>query len=302
MPPPLELQSCDGDVLVGGLMLELKSVLGTETRVDVHLAGGSCLLYADPDRLQGILRDLVRFAANHSDEKPRILLRTETMAEKNQTRILVQARPLSEIPIQPGTFFSHAAALGLVPDRLPPDLATMANLIRKMSGTFGASLIGTSGIEFSITLPRLASPSLVKHESDSKPNQTSLVSKLEVLVCEDNEAVRLGIQGLLKASGFSSHVEETAEATLAYAARTRSEIAVLISDIRLPGMDGRELSMRLREANPRLEVILISGSSHGVVSKEWLRQENVNFLPKPFTHAQLVQAVTESMVSYRPDP
>ncbi len=94
-------------------------------------------------------------------------------------------------------------------------------------------------------------------------------------------------------------VAASGEEAITAATASPTTLAVLVSDIRMPGMDGKELSLKLRKQHPNLQIILISGHTGGLVTDEWLRSEKIAFLPKPFSHQSLVQAVSKAFEDYR---
>lgn len=106
-----------------------------------------------------------------------------------------------------------------------------------------------------------------------------------VLLVEDDDAVRALTRRMLEMQGLTVHVAPRPEEALHLAAGYGGRIDVLLTDIRLPGMDGPELADRLRAARPDVRVVFISGG---------LREDAngaAEFLPKPFTPAQLAATI-----------
>jgi DNA-binding response OmpR family regulator len=68
-------------------------------------------------------------------------------------------------------------------------------------------------------------------------------------------------------------------------------VNLLVSDVVMPGMNGRELAERLRERNPGLKVLLISGYTDELSGKEGFLDQGIHFLPKPYSPAGLVERV-----------
>ncbi len=97
------------------------------------------------------------------------------------------------------------------------------------------------------------------------------------------------MRGLLRAAGYRVLTFESAEIFLESGAATES--ACLILDVRMPGMDGPELQVRLREGNPRVPIIFITAHDDGRVRDRALRAGAVDVLSKPFKPGDLLSTV-----------
>ena len=112
-----------------------------------------------------------------------------------------------------------------------------------------------------------------------------------VLVVEDQEAVRELTKTVLEAYGY--HVLEAtngAEA-LAFVERHSGEIHLLLTDVIMPGMNGMDLSRRLRVLRPKLKVLFTSGYPADVIARRGVVERDVAYLPKPFSPETLVAKV-----------
>jgi FixJ family two-component response regulator len=118
--------------------------------------------------------------------------------------------------------------------------------------------------------------------------------KLPVVVAVDDDIrIRESIARLAKSAGYSAVVFPSAEAALASGALERADC--LISDVRMPGMDGPELQRRVRVESPRLPVILISGHVDEQVRERALREGAVAFLYKPFDGEELLRVIQRAV-------
>lgn len=116
---------------------------------------------------------------------------------------------------------------------------------------------------------------------------------LTVLVVDDDPAVRKVASKALRRVGYDV-VEarggaEAIELTRAYDGR----IDLLLTDVVMPGMNGRELSERLRAARPDLPVLFMSAHAEDEVFLHGVRVSLMDFLPKPFSLEQLVETVNQ---------
>jgi DNA-binding NtrC family response regulator len=112
------------------------------------------------------------------------------------------------------------------------------------------------------------------------------------MVVEDEAAVRGFVKEVLTGSGY--HVLEAANAdeALAISRRYTLPIHLVVTDMVMPGPDGRELAARLKYVHPESKVVLVSGYSEALAADKAVGPE-VHFLSKPFTPHQLIGLVGE---------
>ena len=107
--------------------------------------------------------------------------------------------------------------------------------------------------------------------------------------------------GVLASSGY--HVLEAADgaAALTLVRGYKGDIHVLVTDVIMPGMSGKDLADRIRDLRPKLQVLFISGYTADVLARRGVLQEDVAYLPKPFSADSLVARVRE-LLSKPADP
>ena len=117
-------------------------------------------------------------------------------------------------------------------------------------------------------------------------------SKL-VAIVDDDDSVRCTLQELLRSAGFSSRAFESAEDFLE--SGHQHETGCLITDIRMPGMSGLELQVRLNAERCRIPTIFITAHGDEEMRFQALRAGAVEFLPKPFDDEILVESVRAAL-------
>ena len=170
-------------------------------------------------------------------------------------------------------------------------LSTVYGIVRQSGGWIHVRSEVGQGTSCRIYLPRIEASSVPdRAESD---RAKALYGSETVLVVEDNEAVRRLTQTILKAYGY--HVLEAANSTEAFAIEKEysGEIHLLLTDVILPGMNGKALSERLRALRPRLKVLFTSGYTADVIARRGVLQRDVAYLPKPFGPESLAAKVRE---------
>ncbi|NBX88810.1 MAG: DNA-binding response regulator [Betaproteobacteria bacterium] len=114
-----------------------------------------------------------------------------------------------------------------------------------------------------------------------------------VYLVEDSPDVRWQLQRMLTQQGFD--VSEHADAASFLTLTNHQRPAVLVSDMRMPGISGLELLRRLRSQPNPMPVIFISGESHPQEIIDGMKEGAVEFLWKPFRSEQLLQAIERSL-------
>lgn len=114
-----------------------------------------------------------------------------------------------------------------------------------------------------------------------------------VIVVDDEASIRTAVEQWLSLSGFSVQLFARAEECLAHLPRHFP--GVIISDVRMPGMDGRQLLERLQADDSDLPVILLTGHGDVPMAVEAMRSGAYDFLEKPFTPQHLLGSLRRAL-------
>ncbi|MDD1763072.1 MAG: response regulator, partial [Methanothrix sp.] len=128
-------------------------------------------------------------------------------------------------------------------------------------------------------------------ESSKEGRTTPLHGMETILVVEDAEMVRKLVCETLTAHGYhvieASHAAEAQQLALSY----NEPIHLLLADVIMPQMNGRELYQKLSALIPGIKVLYMSGYTDDVIAHHGILYEGVNFLQKPFTVHDLIQKI-----------
>jgi PAS domain S-box-containing protein len=176
-------------------------------------------------------------------------------------------------------------------------LATVYGIVKQNGGFIDVHTRVGEGSAFRIYLPRLEGALSPAAEVAPSPPRGHGET---VLVVEDEPAILAIARQVLDTLGYRALAASSPEEALAAAGRRGGKIDVLLTDVIMPGMNGRELYERLAAARPALRCLYMSGYTADVIADRGVLEPDVQFIAKPFSTADL--ALTLRDVLDRPAP
>jgi FixJ family two-component response regulator len=122
---------------------------------------------------------------------------------------------------------------------------------------------------------------------------TSKSSSQLVAIVDDDQSVQSALKDLMESAGLPAHCFGSAEAFLE--SKQRKQTAVLITDIRMPGMSGLELQAMLNAEASRISTIFITAHGDAKMKERALKAGAIDFLPKPFDDERLLEKVRTAL-------
>jgi signal transduction histidine kinase/CheY-like chemotaxis protein len=167
-------------------------------------------------------------------------------------------------------------------------LATCEMIAQQNNGRLEFTTAAAKGTTFILRLPCVGAPGPPARPVSA--DQTNAPGRGTLLVVEDEPAVGEIIALLLRDLGYKVLTAENGEAAERVIAGCAHEIDLIVTDLNMPRMNGRELLARLSRNNPRVRVILTSGSEE-LLDDAMTESLEIDFLPKPFSRQGLVEKV-----------
>jgi two-component system, cell cycle sensor histidine kinase and response regulator CckA len=172
-------------------------------------------------------------------------------------------------------------------------LATVYGIVKQNNGFIHVYSEPGLGTTFSIYLPRHQYLDVQAVEEDHtvqmrRGNET-------IMVVEDEVEILNLAKTLLENLGYHVLAANTPSEAIALAEQHRGKIHLLITDVIMPKMDGRELSQHLRTTQPNLKRLFMSGYTADVIAHHGVLEEGVNFMQKPFSMQELAAKVREAL-------
>ena len=176
-------------------------------------------------------------------------------------------------------------------------LATVFGIVKQNRGLINVYSEPGQGTTFKIYLPRAKAEAVVAKTRTSGPAGRGTET---VLLVEDEEQILTLGRRILEQHGYVVLASSTPQAALALAAAQAETIHLLVTDVVLPGMNGKELLQLLRATHPKLKCLFMSGYTANVIAHHGVLEEGVQFLQKPFTIRTLADKVRELLDGAKP--
>jgi len=148
------------------------------------------------------------------------------------------------------------------------------------------------GSVFKIYLPAATTMSLAAPSARAQAPLTR-TRKASILLVEDHSKVAAFAKAVLEGLGHTVHAFPDGESALRALGSLRPQPEVLISDLVMPGIDGRTLAAQAVHSLPALRVLFVSGYAHDVMAERGIVDEGFEFLPKPYSAEQLATRLRE---------
>jgi CheY-like chemotaxis protein len=172
-------------------------------------------------------------------------------------------------------------------------LSTVYGIVKQSSGNIWIYSEPGKGTTFKIYLPRVDEPleeskGEVKKEGLAHGNGT-------ILIVEDDEDVRKFAARVLEKQGYTVLVASQGSDALPLCGEYKKPIHMVLCDVVMPGIGGRELTDHLLSFHPEMKVLYMSGYTENAIVHHGILIEGMNYIQKPFTVEGLVRKVSEAL-------
>ena len=172
-------------------------------------------------------------------------------------------------------------------------LSTVYGIVKQNNGFINVYSEPGNGTTFSIYLPRCTDRTVdTRRESAA---EIPLSRGETLLVVEDEPAILKMGKTMLEQLGYRVLAADTPGEAIGLAEEHANEIHLLITDVVMPAMNGRDLAGRLQSLNPSMKILFMSGYTADVIAHRGVLDDGVNFIQKPFSTKDLAFKVRKAL-------
>ena len=307
----LELKVVDVNIVIGDMERLLRPLIGENIELVTRLSPETGHTRADAGQLEQVIMNLVVNAKDAMPEGGKLTVESSDVTVRHSFR--------EHRFIQPGRYAvisvtdtGHGMDKETQSRIFEPffttkekgkgtglGLSTVYGIVKQSSGyVFAQSELG-AGTTFYVYLPRVEDSA--EELSPAQSQQSEAGGCETVLLVEDEESVRELVRLTLAARGYKVLEAENGECGLRVSESFKENIDILITDVVMPGIGGRELAKKLLALRPGISVLYLSGYTEDAVITQGAPGPSTAFLQKPFTLQNLAKKVREVLRS-KPAP
>ncbi len=302
----LQLKIIDLNAVVRNLDNMLRRLIGEDVQLNTRLAADLGAVKADPAQIEQVIMNLAVNARDAMPQGGNLIIETCNVdLDENYSR----AHP----EVQPGPYVMLAASddgIGMTAEIMahifepfyttkPREkgtglgLSTVYGIVKQSGGSVFVYSEPGRGATFKIYLPRVEQ----EHASTAKISAPTMCRGEEtILVVEDEAGVRMLIRAILEAQGYTV-LDAPRGRDAIELLRRGNPAALMITDVVMPEMSGRELAESARAVAPHLKVLYMSGYTDEAILQHGILEAGIPFLQKPFTQEGLVRKIREVLDS-----
>ena len=299
----LEYKSVDLNIVIKGFEKLLRRTIREDIEIKIIPEPGICLVKADIGQIEQVIMNL---AVNAQDAMPnggKLFIKTAmAMLDENYISVHPDVQPGNYVMLAISDtgcgldedtrnhifepFFSTKGAQGT-----GLGLSTVYGIIKQHGGNITVYSEPNNGTTFKVYLP----------VSEQAADEMEIISEISarltgtetVLVVEDNAQVRDLAQTILQHQGYIVLSAENGDQALSILSAINKPVHLLLTDVVMPGMNGKELFIRVSKKHPGLKVLFMSGYPEDIIAHRGVLEKGINFIQKPFSVQTLAAKVRE---------
>jgi signal transduction histidine kinase/CheY-like chemotaxis protein/HAMP domain-containing protein len=175
-------------------------------------------------------------------------------------------------------------------------LSTVYGIVKQHGGSISVYSEEHHGSTFKVFLPRAVSEDFLPEKANLREPAAS--GSETILVVEDDDMVRTFVRNVLEKLGYTVVSAEAPDSCVEIAKRFEGNISLLVTDLVMPGMNGRQLYELLHDMRPGMKVLFMSGYTTDIGGRRGVLDEGAPFIQKPFSMHALSHKVRQVLDSH----
>ncbi|HET6451119.1 MAG TPA: ATP-binding protein, partial [Spirochaetia bacterium] len=294
----------DPNALLRSMEGILARLIGEDIELKAFLQPDVGPVKADPVQLEQVLMNLVANARDAMPQGGKLTIETSN-------RHLDEQYAAEHAGVTPGDYVRIAVTdtgRGIPPDILPHlfepffttkeqgkgtglGLSTVYGIVKQSDGHVTCYTEPGRGTTFAIHLPRATGD--VETSVSPEQGQSGLRGTETILLVEDEDMVRRYTQTMLEENGYVVVAAANGQEAVASMAARHGDVALLVTDVVMPGMSGTELARLLGGRYPGIRVLFISGYAGNAVVQNGILDPGIELIQKPFTSRELLSRMRD---------
>lgn len=175
-------------------------------------------------------------------------------------------------------------------------LATVYGIVKQNKGFINVFSKVGSGTTFKVYLPRFTKQDISSNNKENKvqiQNKNIQNNQINILLVEDEPMVMEMTTTMLEIQKYNVIPAKSPEEAIKIAENNSNKIDILITDLIMPKMNGKELAEKILSSHPNTKCLFMSGYTADVIAKHGVLEEDINFIEKPFTMEELSNKIIE---------
>ncbi len=170
-------------------------------------------------------------------------------------------------------------------------LSTVYGIVKQHNGNIWVYSEVGHGTTFKIYLPTTDTTHIEENKTSAIP--LDIRGSETILLVEDNEHVSTIAQEILTLYGYTILIAKSGTEALDICSEEKTPVHLLLTDVIMPEMDGKELARKMLAAHPNLKVLYMSGYTSNVIARHGVLDQGIQFIQKPFSPEKLATKVRE---------
>jgi two-component system cell cycle sensor histidine kinase/response regulator CckA len=290
------------DALISNTSRLFQRIIGEDIELTTDFSGKNLLIKADPGQVEQVLMNLATNARDAMPNGGRLTITTRQVIIKGGSEAQYDLSGPGKYALISVADTGTGIDKKLLENIFEPfyttkevgmgtglGLSIVHGIVKQHNGSILVSSELGSGTTFNIYLPLIEGYAVTEKSKTAAPFAAGMET---LLIAEDEEIVRVFMKKILERAGYKVIIADNGEDAVARF-KENDDISLVLSDVVMPGKNGREMLNEMKKTKPGIKVVFISGYTADIISQKGMIEEGTEFITKPFNKSDLLRIVRE---------